>query len=177
MLTLKKMTLDQCHKINEMDASQYIGRAWREVDGDRKLIDIDYLDPTWPNGYEVHYENLKATVSTKGEAVGAFDEADRLIGFVTVNRMVFGQSTSYALLDQLFVSRESRGQGLGKRLFLAAVEIAQRFDVDYLFICAGSAEETIAFYRSLGCIEAIERHNGYYESDPRDLQMIFSVKS
>jgi GNAT superfamily N-acetyltransferase len=177
MLTYRKMTLTECDKINEMDAAQYIGRAWREVEGARKLIDIDYLDPTWPNGYDVHYNNLKSTISSEGEAVGAYDEADRLKGFVTVNRMTFGKSESYALLDQLFVSLESRGQGIGKRLFLAAVEIAKRFDVGYLFICAGSAEETIAFYRSLGCIDAPERHNDYYESDPRDLQMVYSVNS
>ena len=175
MLTYNKMTLDQCDKITEMDASQYIGRAWREVDGERRLIDIDYQDPTWPNGYDFHYKNLKETIATDGEAVGAFDENGKLIGFVTVNRMNFGINTTYALLDQLFVSLESRGQGIGKKLFQAAIEIAKRLGVDHLFICAGSAEETIAFYRSVGCVDAKERHDTFYESDPRDLQMMYTL--
>jgi len=176
MLTYKKMTINQCDKISEMDASQYITRAWREVEGERTLVTIDYLDPQWPNGYEVHRDNLKATIQLEGEAIGAFDESNRLIGFVTVNRMNFGEQTTYALLDQLFISRESRGNGIGTKLFEEAIEIAKRFEVENLFICAGSAEETIAFYRAMGCTEACERHEGFYKSDPRDLQMTFLIK-
>lgn len=62
MITLKKMSLEQCTQIAQMDASQYIGRAWREVEGVRTLVTIDYLDPTWPNGYETHLSNLIDTV-------------------------------------------------------------------------------------------------------------------
>lgn len=177
VFTYKKMTLNQCDKIREMDASQYISRAWREVEGKRTLVNIDYLDPDWPNGYDVHHEHLMATIQSEGEAVGAFDESDRLIGFATVNRMNFGEQSTYALLDQLFVSRESRGKGIGTRLFKESIEIAKGFGVDYLFICAGSAEETIAFYRAMGCTDAYERHVGFYESDPRDLQMTFLIKN
>lgn len=175
MITLKKMSLEQCTQIAQMDASQYIGRSWREVEGVRTLVTIDYLDPTWPNGYETHLSNLIDTVRSSGEAIGAYDTSNRLIGFVSVNRMDFGIKSTYALLDQLFISKESRGLGIGTMLFKEAITIAKHFGAKHLFICAGSAEETIAFYRAKGCTDAIERHEAYYESDPRDLQLTYEI--
>ena len=175
MLNIKTMALDQCAAINEIDASQYIGRAWRDVDGARQLVDINYFDPTWPNGFDTHYNNLRATILENGEALGAYDSSGKLLGFATVNRMNFGKTATFALLDQLFVTKEMRGKGIGKQLFLKATEIARKFGAEHLFICAGSAEETIAFYHALGCVDAIERHEGFYESDPRDFQLTYKL--
>ena len=113
MLYYKPMKLEDCIKLRDMDASQQILRAWREVDGCLQLIEIDYFDPGWPNGYETHFNRLAETVTNRGAAFGAFDAQLKLKGFVALNRMDFGIHARYALLDQLFVSRESRGQGIG----------------------------------------------------------------
>ena len=34
----RTLELDECDRIREVDASQYIGRAWRNVDGYRQLV-------------------------------------------------------------------------------------------------------------------------------------------
>lgn len=171
MLYYKPMKLEDCIKLRDMDASQQIRRGWREVDGRLQLIDIDYFDPDWPNGFETHFNRLADTVRHYGAAYGAFDAQEKLKGFVALNRMDFGTHARYALLDQLFVSRESRGQGIGKALFFKAAETAWGWGADKLYLCAGSAEETIAFYHRLGCVFAQEIHTAFQESDPRDLQM------
>ncbi|WP_042160793.1 GNAT family N-acetyltransferase [Paenibacillus gorillae] len=173
----RRLVIEDCERIKDMNASQYIKRAWREVDGQRQLIDINYQDPDWPSGYEYHFNHLKATVSGKGEAVGAFDENNKLAGFAALNREFFGEKYNYVLLDQLFISLEHRNKGIGKQLFLKMAEAAREWRADKIYICAGSAEETIAFYFAIGCKEAVELNKELYEGDPRDFQLEYLLAS
>lgn len=174
-LTFRQLSVEECGRIKEMDASQYVGKAWREVDGKRQLVEINYQDPDWPNGYEHHFSHLKHTISQGGSAIGAFDTNDRLIGFATVNREFFGENFNYVLLDQLFITLEHRNKGIGKKLFFLSAKQAKEWNAEKLFICAGSAEETVAFYFAIGCKEAEEIQKEFYEDDPRDFQLEFSL--
>lgn len=38
------LELDECDRIRELYASQYIGRAWRNVNGYGQLVEISYHD-------------------------------------------------------------------------------------------------------------------------------------
>lgn len=171
----RELTVEECVLIGGMNPSQYIGRAWREVDDKRQLVEINYHDTDWPNGYEHHYNNLKGTILDNGIAIGAFDLNNQLLGFATVNKQPFGKKYKYVLLDQLFITLEYRGRGIGKKLFLLSADIVRNWNVDKLYICAGSAEETIAFYFALGCREAMEIDMDLYENDVRDYQLEFSL--
>lgn len=171
----RKLKVEECEKINEMNPSQYIGKAWREVDGKRQLVEINYHDLDWPNGYEYHYNNLRDTILNGGVAWGAFDNNEKLLGFATVNHNFFGEKFDYVLLDQLFITLEHRDKGIGKKLFMLCVETVKEWNAQKIYICAGSAEETIAFYFAIGCREAIEINKSLYESDPRDYQLEFSI--
>lgn len=124
-------------------------------------------------GYEYHLNSLKTTILSNGEAVGAFDENNKLIGFATLNREFFGENYKYVLLDQLFISLEHRNKGIGKKLFLIIAERAKEWQADKIYICAGSAEETVAFYFAIGCKETVEINKELYENDPRDFQLEF----
>ena len=166
---------EECERIQEMDAAQYIGRAWRLVGEKRELVEIDYFDESWPNGYENHLQSLRDTITAGGVVLGVFDPDGKLRGFVSINPERFGSRQQYVLLDQLFISRECRGQGLGKKLLMQAKLVARRFGAQALYIAAGSAEETIAFYRACGCIDAQEVDAALLADDPRDLHLEYSV--
>ena len=174
-LTYRQLSVNECERMKEMDASQYVGKAWREVDGERVLVEINYQDPDWPNGYEHHFRRLKETIVQGGSAIGAFDQNDRLIGFATVNREFFGEQFNYVLLDQLFITLEHRNKGIGKKLFFRSAYAAEEWQADKLFICAGSAEETVAFYFTIGCKEAVEIQKKFTEEDPRDFQLEYAL--
>ncbi|SHH76441.1 GNAT family N-acetyltransferase [Clostridium grantii] len=171
----RKLSVEECQCINEMNPSQYIGKAWREVDGKRQLVEINYQDSDWPNGYEYHISHLKETILNSGSAIGAFDINNKLLGFAAINRQFFGESHKYVLLDQLFVTLECRNKGIGKKLFMFCVDVAREWNADKIYICAGSAEETIVFYFAIGCKEAEEINKELYESDTRDFQLEFSI--
>jgi GNAT superfamily N-acetyltransferase len=174
-IVYRRLALEECERIKEMNASQYIGKAWREVDGKRQLVEINYHDKDWPNGYEHHLTHLKRTIINEGSAIGAFDNNDKLLGFATVDKEFFGDSSNYVLLDQLFITLEHRNKGIGKKLFMLSAHGAKGWGADKLYICAGSAEETVAFYFAIGCKEAEEIKKELYESDPRDFQLEFSL--
>lgn len=175
-VTYRKLTLEECERINEMNPSQYIGKAWREVNGKRQLVEIDYQDSDWPNGYEYHLSRLKETIFNKGSAIGAFNNNNKLLGFAAVNRKFFGEKYNYVLLDQLFIILECRNKGIGKNLFMLSVKAAREWNADKIYICAGSAEETIAFYFAIGCKEAEEINKELYENDTRDFQLEYVLK-
>jgi len=172
-ITYRQLKFSEAERIKEIDASQFIGRAWRTVNGVRQLIDINYKDLDFPNGFENHLTALKKTIENGGSALGAFS-GGKLIGLCSVNADVFGKESRYVLLDQLFVSLEHRSKGIGKQLFLRSVIEAKKFEAEKFYICAGSAEETIAFYKALGCVEASEINTNLYENDTRDIQLEYS---
>jgi len=110
------------------------------------------------------------TITSGGSALGAFD-GEKLIGFCSVNPEIFGVKYKYVLLDQIFISLPYRSKGIGKQLFTRSAKEAPKFGAGKFYICAGSSEETLAFYKALGCIEAIEINFELYEGDIRDIQL------
>ena len=171
----RRLELEESGRIREINASQYIRRAYREVDGIRQLVDINYQDPDFPEGFENHLERLQKTIRSGGFACGAFHEDGALVGFITVDPEVFGSTSRYLLLDQLFISFPHRGKGIGTKLLDYAKEAASAWDAEKLYICAGSAEETIAFYFAQGAVEASEINPVLFENDPRDFQLELSL--
>ena len=73
------------------------------------------------------------------------------------------------------MSQNQRGKGIGKALFYLCAKQAKEYGAEKLFLCAGSAENTIAFYHKLGCVVAAEKNEKLYEEDPRDIQLEYSL--
>lgn len=174
MFKIRELNNDECLRINEIDASQYIKKAWRNVDGIRTLVTIDYYDPDWPNGFKNHLDGLIDTLNHEGLVLGAF-ENNRLVAIASLNKHGFDNTSDYALLDQLFISKAYRNRGLGKQLFFKAVEVAKTWHVKRIYICAGSAEETIAFYRAIGCVDVKVVNQRLYDEDPRDIHLEYAL--
>ncbi|MGH4123445.1 MAG: GNAT family N-acetyltransferase [Clostridium sp.] len=169
------LTINECDRISEIDPSQLIEKAWRNVDGQYKLVTINYMESDWPDGYETYRDELKNTIASGGIAVGAFKK-DCLVGFVTINHSFFGETARYLLLESMFVSRTYRGSGLGKELFKHCANKAYEWGADKLYLCAASSEDTIAFYKAVGCINAEEINQELFERDHRDIQLEYDLR-
>ncbi len=171
----RKLKLEECNRIREINPEQYIKNAWRIVNGVRTLVEIDYLETGWPDGYDRYRNELEHIIVNNGSAFGAFDEASKLVGFASLSREEFGERSKYVLLDSMFVSKEDRGKKIGTNLFCMCVEEGRNWGVDKIYICAGSAEDTIHFYHSLGCINAVEINEQFYLQDPKDIQLEYKI--
>ena len=171
----RQLTIDECEQMKEINPSRFIKRAWRKIDGVKQWVDLNWKDDDYPNGHENHFMALKATFEGGGFAIGAFDDK-RLIGFCSVNHNVFGCRYKYVLLDQLFVSNKYQERGIGKQLFRLSAEKAREWGVDKFYICAGSSEDTLGFYNSLGCVDAEEVNQLLYEGDENDMQLEYDLR-
>ena len=172
MVEYRKLHLEEAERIAEIDATHFIKNVWRrnEVTGEYGLVEINWTDTELPNGFGWHLNRFKETMKNGGTAFGCF-EKDTLIGYATVDKEIIGKKEKYVLLDQLFVSQNQRGKGIGKTLFMMCAKQAKEYGAEKLFLCAGSAENTMAFYKKLGCTAATEKNEKLYEEDPRDIQL------
>ena len=93
---------------------------------------------------------LLAQIENGGYVTGAFDDS-QLIGFSCVDGVLSGKLARYVNLTMLFVDDRYQRQGIGKKLFLAAVNATQTIGAEKLFISAIPSEDTIAFYMAMGC--------------------------
>ena len=161
-ITCRAMTVDDLHihMMDEFDRHQEITHIVRKSGRVKKLREPRVED--WTEG------NKKASVSNfiyhvyfrqfyGGEPkVFAAFRGDQVVGFahwryLEDQNLKWGKEKDFAILDRLFVSRECRRMGLGRRLFNLCAEAARAEGAHMMYISTEPAIETQAFYRSLGC--------------------------
>ena len=175
-INYRQLAAHEAERIFEIDNTIPIKRVWRKKDGVEQWIEVNWLqNRDFPDGNENHLAALKETFEGGGYVNGAFD-GERLIGFCSVNRDIFGDKYKYILLDQMFVSDGYRRMGIGKKFFFMAIEQARQWGVDKLYICAGSSEDTLVFYRSLGCVDAKEINQQLFEQDENDVHLEYDLR-
>jgi GNAT superfamily N-acetyltransferase len=163
-ISYRQLAVHEAERIREIAPSDFIERAWRKVGDAKEWLNINWTEDDFPDGYEHHLAALEKTFEGDGIAVGAFD-GERLIGFCSIYRDIFGSQHKYILLDQIFIAPEYKRKGIGKRLFFMCVDQAKQRGADKFYIISGSSEATLAFYTSLGCENAKEINQELYEPE------------
>jgi len=166
----RMMELKEAERIREIDATYFIKNAWREIDGELCLVEINWTDYELPNGLQWHLSHFSNSISSGGCVYGCFDNG-LLVGYGAVDGDLFGTASKYLLLDQLFVSKDYRNKHIGRTILSLCADWARAKGADKLYICAGSSEDTVAFYRKMGCVNATEINEELYQNDTRDLQL------
>lgn len=149
---------------------QTVVTCWRQGADGWCQKDDPFIDD-WDEGdYSVLIEDLKATVRAGGFVYGAFVDG-ALKGFVSVHAGLFGGAEGYMDLAHIYVSEECRRSGIGTALFEAAKRWARAQGAKKLYISAHSAVESQAFYRKMGCVEAVQADPAHVEAEPFDCQL------
>lgn len=175
MLHYRNMLIEEAERIAEIDAANFVKNAWRRDDsGEYRLVEINWTGRELPNGFPWHLRHFRETLTSGGSALGCFD-GEKLVGYATLEGALFGRQR-YVLLDQLFVSKDYRGKGIGKTLFRLCAERAEVIGAKKIYLCASSAENAIAFYHKLGCKPAQEPEPKRIAEDPRDIQLEFDLR-
>lgn len=154
--------------------TQKVTKCWRRENGVWVIRDAAFVDDWGDCEYRELIRCLKNTAETGGLVVGAFFD-QRLAGFVSVEKTLFGSRSQYMDLSSIHVSQDMRGHGIGKMLFSMAVDFVRENGVEKLYISGHSAVETQAFYRSLGCKEAKEYDLEHVKREPCDCQLEYDV--
>ena len=154
---------------------QAVVNCVRREAGEWKIIEDPFIDDWSEEDYQTLVRCLRNTVQTGGFVYAAFDE-DVLKGFVSVEAMPLGNKKEYLDLSSLHVSADWRGKGIGRKLFVAAKRWAKEKGAKKLYISSHSAVETQAFYRAMGCVEAMEYNQKHAEAEPYDCQLECAVE-
>lgn len=155
---------------SSFERKQDVTDCRRKINGQWRIISAPFIDDWNERDYAFLVKSLKNTVKAGGFVYGAFVDG-RLKGFVSVDGTPFGTEGQYADLIYLYVSRDMRGRGIGRRLFETAKEYARKTGAEKLYISAHSAVETQAFYKAMGCVEASEYQKKHVEKEPFDCQL------
>ena len=152
------------------DRTQIVRRCWRKQSGVWQLKDVAF-EEHWGEADFARLSEELGQVARSGGAVFAALESGRMRGFAAVDSRRFGSRGQYLQLTDLHVSAESRGRGLGRALFARACAAARALGAETLYISAHSSEETQAFYRRMGCVEALEYEPHLTALEPCDCQL------
>lgn len=153
---------------------QEVTRCWRKENGIWVIRDIAFIEEWDENDYQTLCACLRGTIAVNGGVFAAFSE-DGLIGFASVEGKRFGPQAEYVQLSSLHVSHGLRGGGIGRRLFLLAADRARELGAEKLYISSHSAVETQAFYRAMGCVEALYYDPALTAAEPCDCQLEYPL--
>lgn len=174
MYQYRELQLRDAERIAEINATHFVKNVWRkDASGEYRLLEINWTETELPNGFAWHLRRFREALENSGTAFGCID-GDKLIGYAVMNGNIFSQQ-SYVLLDQLFVSNSYRGKGIGRKLFTLCVQQARQLGAGKLYLCAASAEDTIAFYHKLGCVPAAEPDEKLAAEDSNDIQLEYTL--
>lgn len=94
-----------------------------------------------------------------------------MIGVAILEAKLIGRRQDRLQLKFLYVSKTYRGQGLGTQLFALAKAEARTRGARRLYISATPSENTIDFYRRLGCVLAQELDPELFALEPEDIHL------
>lgn len=153
---------------------QIVTKCWRREKGEWIIREDPFVDDWSASDYQQLLAHLRKVIQSGGFVYAAFYRGI-LKGFVSVDVAPFGDRREYLDLTNIHVSEDMRRKGIGKKLFLAAAEWAKKEGAGKLYISAHSAVESQAFYRSLGCVEAVTYNPKHVEEEPYDCQMEYRL--
>ena len=149
---------------------QNVTKCLRKKNSGWIIPDAPFVDDWTDSDYAILIDCLKNTVRTGGFVYAAFNSGI-LKGFASVESGLFGGEQKYLDLSSIHVSEDMRGTGIGKKLFNAAKDWANKHGAKKLYISAHSAVETQAFYKAMGCTEAQVYNQKHIEAEPFDCQL------
>jgi N-acetylglutamate synthase-like GNAT family acetyltransferase len=170
MIEIKLLTKENMKEngLDDFCRTQIVKRQYKLLNGEYILVEAEWV-MDWDQKRKC--DVAKSLISDDYIAYGAF-ENDRIIGFVSVESKLRGE---HLVLDNIQVSQEYRRDGLGRKLFQIAKERVKVSGAKHLYISACPSEETIHFYKAMGCKIAINPIKDIAEEEPMDVQMVCDI--
>ncbi len=149
--------------------TQSVTHLWRNTNGEYRLTEHSFVDDWSPE-----QKRQKAREALRQDVISyaAFD-GNQVVGFIILLQELYGV---YMVLDNCHVSGLYRGRGIGRRLFDIAQQQARAAGAKKLYVSACPSQETVAFYRAMGCLLAQMVIPQAVEAEPDDLQLEYVLK-
>jgi ribosomal protein S18 acetylase RimI-like enzyme len=168
----RKLNIDETRVelFKSFNRYQEVKKCWRKENNTWMLNDISFVEQWGTSEKEILVKCLCRTISTGGTVFGAFIDTV-LIGFASIEKIFFGTGDEYVQLSSIHTTYEYRGAGIGTELFRHICRKAIEMGAKKIYISAHSSEESQAFYKGLGCVEAVEINREIADEEPFDCQL------
>ena len=171
MISGKQLRREEIEQVWTIDRSEVIHHVYYCESGTLVLKPEYYEVDGWPPGKaETHTPLLIDCFAGGGWFYGLFDDA-KLIGAAILDGRFIGRKQDQLQLTFLHVSKAYRKQGLGKRLLTLAKTEARERGAKRLYISATPSENTVDFYRRLGCVVTQEVDAKLFALEPKDIHL------
>jgi GNAT superfamily N-acetyltransferase len=174
---LRELRRDEVDQVWTIDRAEVIDHVYYLENGELVLRPEHYELDGWAPGERAIYAPILQDCHDRGGAFfGAYEDGE-LVGVAVLESRFIGRRGDQLQLVFLHVSRDYRGRGLSRLLFGRAVGRARELGARQLYICATPSENTVDFYRRLGCEVADEVDPALLELEPEDIHMVYRIRS
>jgi len=169
---IREMSIQEADQLGEIDRSEWIEATYRMVNGQLERLEEGHECATW---CEEQVKELIARfgveVSSGGYAVGAYDEG-QLVGFGVLGHKFRGSNSDQLHVDLLYVTRNYRRRGIGKRIMDELEKAAKARGASCLYISSTETQSAVSFYRSYGGELAAQVDPELFALEPYDIHML-----
>lgn len=176
MTVIRKLAENEiCRELfSDFVRRQQVTQILRMTDGEWRITDEPFIDDWDKEDWDYIVGCLKKTASTGGMVCGAFSDG-KLKGFVSVEGAKFGSRNQYMDLFCLHISADMWRQGVGARLFQAAVGFARENGAEKLYVSSLASAETQHFYKTMGCKSALEKSPAHIDKETLEIQLEYDI--
>ncbi|MCL4299704.1 MAG: GNAT family N-acetyltransferase [Anaerolineae bacterium] len=169
--TTRTLSRAEIELIWTIDRSEVIENIYYLQEGGLALQPEHYDVPGWPPGEAETYTPLLNACYDRGGVFSGVFAGARLIGVAVVDTRFIGPNRDLLQLKFLHVSRDYRRHGVGTYLFEQAKAAAAERRARGLYISATPSENTVNFYRRLGCRVIAEPDPELFALEPEDIHL------
>ena len=167
----RQLDRDQIHLIRHIDRSESVENIFYLKKGQliKKHEPINISNEWWQReGVEQKILPRVMEIADDGYVIGAFDK-HKIAGIAALDPKFY--TDNRLNLDIIFVSRDFRGQGIGRHMFGLIAEEAKKRGASALYVSATPTEHTVNFYLDLGCQLVKNVDPILFEREPEDIHM------
>jgi GNAT superfamily N-acetyltransferase len=175
-LEIRNLSRAEIGLFKHIDRTETITQIYYYRDGTLVLENEVYQVPDWvPEEKAKRVAGLQGLYDQGATFFGAFD-GSLLLGMAVLGHHFIGSGVKRLNLEGLWVSHHSRGMGVGSALFQSAVDEAQERGAKALYVSATPSENTVRFYRNLGCRLAQPVDANLLVKEPEDIHLELILK-
>jgi predicted N-acetyltransferase YhbS len=171
ILPLRTLTRAEVPLVWMIDRAELIEAVYYLRDGQLLLLPEHYEMQGWPPGEAEKYTPLLLACHDRGGIFNAAFDGSTLAGVAVIDTIWRGSQRDLLQLEFFHVGRPYRGQGLGRRLFAHAREVAQERGAQGLYISATPSQHTIDFYQQQGCVLTPAPDAELFALEPDDIHL------
>ncbi len=171
MITGRALLREEIPQVWNIDRSEVIENIYRLENGELVLRPHHVDARGWPPGEAEKYTPILLECFDRDGWFHGLFEGDVVVGVVVLDSKRIGKRGDRLQLEFLHVSNAYRKRGLGAQLFEMAKSIARERGAKRMYISATPSENTVNFYRRLGCEIASEPDPELLAREPEDIHL------